>query len=241
MKWRQKSLWAKTTPRRLPVSFDLLSRATRDDMELRRLHEWSLLSYQRRNGLIDAAHQLTRMPPTMYWHWLLARGIGTASFSYFFVRRSKVRRRLEIRPSVSRFSAPNPEQSRKFHSRSRKRNGVERIRNIDKRTRFLSFRCLRKQREREARPTGRSSATQFHERPPRKTATKYRIKFRNATRLKFDGGAVLKSFKAASDETCIEFSGLPREGNHSSLYSPFVRLQLDSHLPWKSCQGTRAG
>lgn len=120
-----------------------------------------------------------------------------------------------MRSSVSGFSASNPEQSRKFHSRSCERNRVEGIRNIDKRTRFLSFRCLRKQRKREARPTGRSRATQFHERPPRKTATKYRIKFRNSTRLKFDGGAVLKSFKASSDETCIEFSGVPREGNHS--------------------------
>ena len=119
----------------------------------------------------------------------LLGGIETASFAYFFVRRSKVRRRFEVRSSVPGFSASNPEQSRKFHSRSRERNRVEGIRNIDKRTRFLSFRCLRKQRKREARPTGRSRATQFHERPPRKTATKYRIKFRNSARLKFDGSA----------------------------------------------------
>jgi hypothetical protein len=173
-----------------------------------------LLSYQRGNGLIDAAHQFTGMPPTMYWHWLLARGLDAASFSYFFVRRGKVRGRLEIRPSVSGFSASNPEQSRKFHSRSRERNGVEGIRNIDERTCFLPSGGSCEQRESEARPPGGSRAAQFHERPAGKTTTEHRIEFRNSAWLKFDGGAVLKSFESSSDETCFEFSLLQRDGNH---------------------------
>src|SRR5260370_26771747 len=91
------------------------------------------------------------MPPTMSCHWLLAWRIKTASFAYVFIGSSKVRGCLEVRSPVSGFSASNPEQSRKFHSRSRKRNGVERIRNIDERTSLLSFGGLRQQRESEAR------------------------------------------------------------------------------------------
>src|SRR5690242_1338096 len=98
------------------------------------------------------------MPPTMYRHWLLGGGIETASFSYFFVRRSKVRKRFDIRSSVAGFSASNPKQSREFHSCSRERNRVKRIRNIDKRACFLPFRGLRKQRKSQARPPGRSCA-----------------------------------------------------------------------------------
>src|SRR5260370_42052794 len=92
------------------------------------------------------------MPPTRYRHGFLACGIRAASFSYFFVRGSKVGGCLDIQASVLGISAPNPEQSRKFHSRSRERSRVERIRNIDERTGFLSFGGLRKQRQSEARP-----------------------------------------------------------------------------------------
>src|SRR5260370_28575712 len=111
------------------------------------------------------------MPPAMHWHWLLARGIDTASFSYFFVRSGKTRGRLEIRPSVPGFSASNPEQSWKFHSRSRKRNRVEGIRNIDKRAGFLSFGGLRQQRESEAPSPGASRAAQVHEKTTRHSHT----------------------------------------------------------------------
>src|SRR6266446_6280997 len=94
------------------------------------------------------------MPPAMYRHWFVARGVETGTFTCFLGRRSKVSGCLEIWSSVLCFSASNPEQSRKFHSRSRKRNGVERIRYIDERTGLLSFRGLRQQRESETGPPG---------------------------------------------------------------------------------------
>src|SRR6266436_682303 len=123
-------------------------------MELRRLHKCCLLSYQRGDGLIDPAHQFTRMPPAVYWHWLLAGGIETASFSYFFVRRSKVRGALEIWFSVPHISTSNPKQSREFHSCSREGQRVKRIGDINERARLLTFRGLCKQRESQARPPG---------------------------------------------------------------------------------------
>jgi len=55
--------------------------------------------------------------------------------------------------------------------------------------------------------TGRSRATQFHERPPRKTATKYRIKFRNSARLELHGGAVLESFQPLPMRPVSSFPG----------------------------------
>jgi len=55
----------KTSPRKLSVSFDLLSGTTRDDVDLRRLRKGRLFSYQRGNGLIDTAHQFTRVPPAV--------------------------------------------------------------------------------------------------------------------------------------------------------------------------------
>src|SRR5260370_32748151 len=150
-----------------------------------------------------------------HWHW--ASGIDSAGFSYLFVRSAKTRGRPEIRPSVPGFSASNPEQSWKFHSRSRKRNRVEGIRNIDKRAGFLSFGGLRQQRESEARSPGGSGAAQFHERTARKSTTEHRIEVRNSARLELDGSAVLKSFKSSSDETCFEFSLLQRSGRHRCM------------------------
>src|SRR5712692_8433069 len=158
------------------------------------------------------------MPPAIYQHWFLARGVETGSFTCFLGRRSKVSGRLEIWSSVRRLPASNPKQSREFHSCSGEGNRVKRIRNIDKRTCFLPFRGLRKQRKSQARPPGRSWAEQFHERATGKTATEHRIEFRDSARLEFHRGAGLESFQPPSDETCIEFSGLPREGNHSCLY-----------------------
>jgi hypothetical protein len=61
---------------------------------------------------------------------------------------------------------------------------------------------------------------------PAENPTEHRIEFRDSARLEFHRGAALESFQPPSDETCIEFSGLPREGNHSwFLYSLFVRLR----------------
>src|SRR5262249_46265719 len=96
-KCRQKPRRSNASPRRFSVSLDLFSRARSDDMDSRRFCECSLPPDQTRDGLIDAAHQFAGMSPTMYLHWLFARGIKTASLSDFLVRRSKVRRALEIR------------------------------------------------------------------------------------------------------------------------------------------------
>src|SRR5262245_7339497 len=114
-------------------------------MDSRRLCDWGLLPDETRDRLIDAAHQVARMSPTMYLRWLFARGIETQSFSGLLIHRSKVRGALEIRFFVPRFSASNPKQSRQVHSRSRERNRIERIRNINERTCLLPFRSLRKQ------------------------------------------------------------------------------------------------
>jgi hypothetical protein len=193
----------------------LLFRAASDDVYLCRFCDHSLLSDYGGNCVLDAAHQFTRMPPTMYLHWLLGIGSVAASFSYFFVNPSKVGRRLETRFSVRGLAAPNPKQPRKFHSRSRERQRVKRIADINERTRLLTFCGLRKQRESQARPPGGSRAAQFNEGPTGKSAAENGIKFRDAARLEFYGGAVLKSFQSPSNETCIELSLLPREGNHS--------------------------
>jgi len=130
----------------------LLSRAASDDVYLRRLRNCTLLSYQRGNGLIDPTHQFTRMPPTMYLHWLLGLGTKAACLSCFFAHSSKVRRRFDIRSSVPGFSASNPKQPRKVHARSRERQRVKRIGDINERARLLTFRGLRKQRESQTRP-----------------------------------------------------------------------------------------
>jgi hypothetical protein len=161
------------------------------------------------------------MPPTMYLHWLLGVSSVAACFSYYLVHPSKVGRRLEIRFSVSGLAAPNPKQSRKFHSRGRKGQRVKRIGDINERTRLMAFCGLRKQRESQACPTGGSRAAQFHEGPAGKSAAEERIEFRDAGRLEFYCGAILKSFQSSTDETCFEFSVLPGESNHS-----FVRIRL---------------
>ena len=166
------------------------------------------------------------MPPTMYWHWLLGRRIETASFSYFFIGRSKVRRRLEVWPLIPGFSTSNPEQLRKFHSRSCERNRVKGIRNIDERTHFQPFGGLRKQRESEARPSGRSRAAQFHERTAGETSSQHCVKLRDSAWLEFDGGTVLKSLKSSSDETCFKSSLLQRDGGHGYQSSLFIRPEV---------------
>src|SRR5260370_39362586 len=107
----------------------------------------------------------------------------TGSFAYVVIRSSEVRGCLEVRSSVSSFSASNPEQSRKFHSRSRERNRVEGIRNIDKRTRFLPFGGPSEQRKSEASPPGRNSDAQFHEGPAANTATQHGLLLTDAARL----------------------------------------------------------
>jgi len=140
----------------------------------------------------------------MYLRWLFARRIETASFSDFLVRRSKIRRPLEIRFSVPATS--NPKKSRQFHSRSRERTRVEGIRNIYERAYLPPFRSLRKQGESQARPPGRRRAAQFHERPARKTATENSIEFHDTARLEFNLDAPLKSFEPTSNESCFESS-----------------------------------
>src|SRR5436305_608598 len=174
---------------------------------------------------VVSAHQFARMSPTMYLHWLFARRIETASFSDFLVRRSKVGRALEIRFSVPATS--NPKQARQFHSRSRERNRVERIRNIYERACFLPFRSLRQQGESQARPPGRRGAAQFHERPARKTATENRIEFHDTARLEFNLDALLKSFEPTSNESCFE-SSLFQKGcaNGPSLMFAFYSPRL---------------
>jgi len=167
------------------------------------------------------------MSPTMYLHWLFARRIETASFSDFLVRRSKVGRALEIRFSVPATS--NPKQARQFHSRSRERNRVERIRNIYERACFLPFRSLRQQGESQARPPGRRGAAQFHERPARKTATENRIEFHDTARLEFNLDALLKSFEPTSNESCFESSLFQKGCAHGpspvfAFYSPRLIL-----------------
>jgi hypothetical protein len=132
----------------------LLSRATSDDVYFCRFRDHSLLSDYRGNRFLDAAHQFTRMPPAMYLHWLLGLGTNAACLSCFFAHSSKVRRRFEIRSSVPAFSASNPKQPRKVHSRSREGQRVKRIGDINERARLLTFRGLRKQRESQARPPG---------------------------------------------------------------------------------------
>src|ERR1700757_4743408 len=149
---RQRSWRAKTSSRRFPVSFDLLSRAPSDDVYLCRFCDHSLLSDYRRNCVLDAAHQFTRMPPTMYLHWLLGLRTDAACISCFFAHASKVGRRFEIRSSIPGFSATNPKQPRKVHSRSREGKRVKRIGDINERARLLTFRGLRKQRKSQVHP-----------------------------------------------------------------------------------------
>jgi hypothetical protein len=175
-------------------------------MDSGRLRERGLLPNQTWNGLIDSAHQFARMPPTMYLHWLFARGIETASFSDFLVRRTKVRRALELRFSVPRFPTPNPKQSRQFHSRSRERNRIERIRNIHKCAGLLPFGSLSKQRESQARPAGRRKAAQLHQRPARESSPEHGVEFLNSAWLEFNLDAALKSFEPTSNESCSESS-----------------------------------
>jgi hypothetical protein len=130
----------------------LLFRAASDDVYLCRFCDHSLLSDYGGNCVLDAAHQFTRMPPTMYLHWLLGLGTKAACLSCFFAHSSKVRRRFDIRSSVPGFSASNPKQPRKVHARSRERQRVKRIGDINERARLLTFRGLRKQRESQTRP-----------------------------------------------------------------------------------------
>src|SRR5260370_37657312 len=128
----------------------------------------------------------------------------TGSFAYVVIRSSEVRGCLEVRSSVSSFSASNPEQSRKFHSRSRERNRVEGIRNIDKRTRFLPFGGPSEQRKSEASPPGRNRAAQFHEGPAGKTATEHGIEYRDSSRLEFNHNPLRTSFETTSNATYPE-------------------------------------
>src|SRR6202040_4097580 len=125
-----------------PVSLDLFARASRHDMNLRRLHRRSLPSEHRRYSLLDAAHQFSRVTPPLGGRRLLAH----ARISRFFFGRTEVRRGLETRPLTLAVSATNPQQARKLDSGCRKRNRIERIRNIDERAGLLSFRGLCKQR-----------------------------------------------------------------------------------------------
>jgi hypothetical protein len=199
--------WGPNAPaRKFSVPLDLFTSAASSDVDLRRLCDNSLLSDYRRNCVLDAAHQFTRMPPTMYLHWLLGIGTVAASFSYFFAHPTKVRRRLEILSSVPGLAATNPKQPRKVHSRSREGQRVKRIGDINERARLLTFRRLRKQREGQARPPGRSRAAQFHERPTGKPAAENRIEFPDPAWLEFNLDSVLKSFEPTSNESGFESS-----------------------------------
>src|SRR5437667_7738764 len=169
-------------------------------MDLRGLCGHSLLSDYRGNRFLDAAHQVTRMPPGMYLHWLLGRGTNAACLSCCFAHSSKVRRRFEIRSSVPGFSASNPKEPRKVQARRREGQRVKRIGDINERTCLLTFCGLRKQRESQARPPGGSRAPQFHQRPARKAPTEHGIELLDSARLEFDDGTSLESFEPASNE-----------------------------------------
>src|SRR5690242_17315921 len=93
------------------------------------------------------------MPPAMYLHWLIGLGTNAACLSCFFANSSKVRRRFETRSSVPGFTASNPKQPRKVHARSRERQRVKRIRNVDRaQASCRSVACASKEKAKLVRP-----------------------------------------------------------------------------------------
>jgi len=84
---RQRTWCADAPTREFPVSLDLFARASRHDMNLRRLHWRPSLSEHRRDCLVHATHQFSRVTPAVRGRRLLAH----TRISRFFFGRTEVR------------------------------------------------------------------------------------------------------------------------------------------------------